>query len=72
MSKGNGWWQAVLLVKTYGKLQCKLYLWQERQDKTTGQKVWKRKQSWTINSYNWTDTQKVINEFLEKRKTMKI
>ena len=71
VSKNNGWWSAVLLVRTFGKTQCKLYLWQEREDKNTHAKTWKRKQSWTVNSYNWKETTKIIDEFLEKRKTMK-
>jgi hypothetical protein len=71
MSKSNGWWSAVLLVKTYGKVQVKLYLWQEREDKNTHAKAWKRKQSWTVNSYNWKDMVKVIDEFLIKRTTIK-
>src|SRR5208283_2727155 len=64
LSKSNGWWQAVLLIKTYGKCQVKTYLWQERIDKTTGQSSWKRKQSWTVNSYNWNELKKTIDEFL--------
>ena len=71
ISKGNGWWSAVLLVDTYGKIQVKLYLWQQRTDKTSGQLVWKRKQSWTVNPFSWNDTVKVIAEMLEKRKTAK-
>jgi hypothetical protein len=72
LSKGNGWWSAVLLVDTYGKIQVKLYLWQQRQKKDTpGVMEWKRKQSWTVNSFNWPETEKTINEFLEKRKTAK-
>lgn len=71
LSQGNGWWSAVLLVDTYGKIQVKLYLWQQRSDKTTGVSSWKRKQSWTVNSFNWSDTAKIISEFLEKRKSAK-
>jgi hypothetical protein len=71
LSKGGGWWTAVLLISTYGKVQVKLYLWQEKEDKVTHQKQWKRKQHWTVNSYNWNETLKVIAEFLEKRKTVK-
>jgi hypothetical protein len=67
LSKGNGWWSAILLVETYHKIQVKLYLWQEKEDKTTGQKTWKRKQHYTVNSFNWTESVKIVNEFLAKR-----
>lgn len=72
LSKGSGWWTAVLLVKSFGKVQVKMYLWQEREDKNTHEKTWKRKQSWTVNSYNWVETTKVIDEFLTKRKGIKV
>jgi len=72
LSKSNGWWSGVLLVDTYSKLQVKIYLWQERDDKNNpGQKIWKRKQSYTINPFNWPDMKKVIDELLEEKKTLK-
>ena len=71
MSKSSGWWSAILLVKTYGKCQVKYYLWQEKVNKTTGQSEWKRKQSFTVNSFNWSEWKKVTDEFLEKRKAIK-
>lgn len=71
LSKNADWWSAVLLVKTYGKIQVKLYLWQNREDKNTHQKSWKRRQNWTINPYNWKDTLKLIDELLAKRATLK-
>ncbi len=71
MSKSQGWWSAILLEKTYGKIQCKWYLWQEKVNKVTGEKEWKRKQSFTVNPFNWPDFKKVTDEFLEKRKGMK-
>ncbi len=67
ISKGQGWWSAILLVETYGKIQVKLYLWQERNK--DGKTEWKRKQHWTVNSYNWEETKKMIEEFLLKRKS---
>lgn len=72
MSKGGGWWSAILLVKSYGKVQVKWYLWMEKEDKATGQKTWKRKQNFTINSFNWEEFKKVTNEFMEKRKAIKV
>ena len=71
LSKGGGWWTAVLLVSAYNKIQVKMYLWQEKVDKGSGQSTWKRKQSWTINPYNWNEMLKVIQEYLEKKKTVK-
>ena len=72
LSKNDGWWSAVLLVDTYGKVQVKMYLWQSRQSKDKpGVTAWKRKQSWTVNPFNWNDTTKVIAELLEKKKTVK-
>jgi hypothetical protein len=71
LSCNNGWWSAVLLVDTYGKIQVKWYLWQQRTDKTTGISTWKRKQSYTINPFSWPDSKKVTDEYLEKRKSVK-
>jgi hypothetical protein len=70
LSKNGGWWSAILLVDTYHKIQVKWYLWQQRTDKTSGQLVWKRKQSFTINPFNWEDCKKITDEFLAKRKTV--
>ena len=72
MSKQGGWWSAILLVriKEFNKVQVKWMLWQEKTSKS-GQKEWAKKQTYTINPYNWPDFQKVTNEMLEKRKTIK-
>jgi hypothetical protein len=69
ISKGQGWWTAILLVETYGKVQVKWYLWQEKEDKNTHVKSWKRKQSWTVNPYTWGQQLKITEEYLAKRKT---
>lgn len=71
LSKNGGWWSAILLVETYHKIQVKWYLWQEREDKTTGQKAWKRKQHYTINPFSWEQCKKVTDELLAERKTVK-
>jgi hypothetical protein len=72
LSKGNGWWSGILLIDTYGKLQVKWYLWQQRSTKDKpGVMEWKKKQSFTINPMNWLDSVKITNELLEKKKTAK-
>ncbi|OIO37549.1 MAG: hypothetical protein AUJ75_04055 [Candidatus Omnitrophica bacterium CG1_02_49_10] len=42
ISKGFGWWAAVVLVESWGRKQLCLYLWQKKGDK------WARKQKFTI------------------------
>jgi hypothetical protein len=71
LSKNGGWWSAILLVETYHKIQVKWYLWQEKENKDTHQKEWKRKQHFTINSYNWEECKKITDQLLAERKTVK-
>ncbi|MDP8230901.1 MAG: hypothetical protein P9L93_07355 [Candidatus Gorgyraea atricola] len=44
ISKGFGWWSAVVLIESWGNKRLCLYLWQKSD---TG---WKRKQKYTIHS----------------------
>ncbi len=44
ISKGFGWWSAVVLLESWGVKRLCLYLWQKTD---TG---WKRKQKYTIHS----------------------
>jgi hypothetical protein len=70
MSYGNGWWSAILLVKTFGKVQVKWMLWQEKTNRA-GEKEWQKKQNFTINSFNWEAFKKETDLMLEKRKMVK-
>ncbi len=44
ISKGFGWWSAVVLVESWGNIRLCLYLWQKSEN------GWKRKQKYTIHS----------------------
>jgi hypothetical protein len=71
LSKNGGWWSAILLVETYHKIQVKWYLWQEKENKDTHQKEWKRKQHYTINPFNWEECKKITDQLLLERKGIK-
>ncbi len=44
ISKGFGWWSAVVLIESWGNTRLCLYLWQKSDN------GWKRKQKYTIHS----------------------
>ena len=44
ISKGFGWWSAVVLVESWGVKRLCLYLWQKSDN------GWKRKQKYTLHS----------------------
>ena len=53
ISKGFGWWSAVVLIESWNNRRLCLYLWQKSDN------GWKRKQKYTIHSQErW----KLINE----------
>ena len=57
ISKGFGWWSAVVLVESWGNKRLCLYLWQKSEN------GWKRKQKYTIHSQErWH----LISESIEK------
>ena len=61
ISKGFGWWQAVVLLESWGKRTINLYLWQEKE------KGWRRKQKFTIHDREkWELLSDAIGEFLDQ------
>jgi hypothetical protein len=44
LSKAFDWWQAAVVVESWGKRQICLYLWQKKED------GWKRKQKFTVHN----------------------
>ena len=61
ISKGFGWWSAVVLVESWGNKRLCLYLWQKSD---TG---WKRKQKYTIHSQErWRLISESLEELIEE------
>ena len=64
ISKGVGWWSAVVMVESWGKKIVSLYLWQKKD------KEWKRKQKFTIrNQENWKLIAAGIELYLDETKS---
>ncbi|MBI2871300.1 MAG: hypothetical protein HYY14_06280 [Candidatus Omnitrophica bacterium] len=63
ISKGVGWWSAVVMVESWGKKIVSLYLWQRKD------KEWRRKQKFTIrNKENWHAIHTGVDAFLNEVK----
>ena len=61
ISKGFGWWSAVVLVESWGNKRLCLYLWQKSDN------GWKRKQKDTIHSQErWRLISGSIEELLSE------
>ena len=61
LSKGFGWWAAVVLVESWGKRQICLYLWQRKGNN------WSRKQKFTIHDREkWDLIVNSVEELIEK------
>ncbi|MBU3911962.1 MAG: hypothetical protein KKD90_05190 [Candidatus Omnitrophica bacterium] len=61
ISKGFGWWSAVVLIESWGNKRLCLYLWQKSEN------GWKRKQKYTIHSQErWRLISGSIEELIEE------
>ncbi len=61
ISKGFGWWSAVVLVESWGNKRLCLYLWQKSDN------GWKRKQKYTIHSQErWRLISESVEELIEE------
>jgi len=61
VSKGFGWWSAVVLIESWGNKRVCLYLWQKSDN------GWKRKQKYTIHSQErWKLISGSIEELIEE------
>ena len=59
ISKGFGWWAAVVLVESWGRRTIGLYLWQKKD------KGWSRKQKFTIHDQEkWEMIADYVEELL--------
>ena len=71
ISKDNGFWTAVLLIKGYNaKIQVKLYMWVWGKDRQTNQERWVRKQNFTIGAKSWPQIKEEIEKYLGNRYQM--
>ncbi len=60
LSKGFGWWAAVVLVESWGRQQLSLYLWQKKDN------GWKRKQKFTIHdAEKWEQIVTAVNQLID-------
>lgn len=61
ISRGFGWWSAVVLVESWGNRRLCLYLWQKSDN------GWKRKQKYTIHSQErWRLISESIEELIDE------
>lgn len=59
VSKGFGWWAAVVLVESWGRRTIGLYLWQKKSE------GWRRKQKFTIHDQEkWEMIANYVEEML--------
>ena len=64
LSKGFGWWSAIVLLESWGRKQLCFYLWQKKGNK------WARKQKFTIqNQEQWEYLCDCVEELLPKLST---
>jgi hypothetical protein len=61
INKAFGWWQAVVLIESWGKNSINFYLWQKKD------KGWRRKQKFTVrNQEDWELIANSVEKFLPK------
>jgi hypothetical protein len=59
--KNDKWWEAIVVVESFGKQSINMYLWQSRDG------AWKRKHKFTIRSLDeWKKVEKTINQLASK------
>lgn len=59
ISKGFGWWAAVVLFEGWGRKQIGLYLWQRKGDR------WARKQKFTIHTQEqWSHISEAVESIV--------
>jgi hypothetical protein len=64
--KTDKWWSAVLVVKSFGRKQIAVYLWNKKGDE------WKRRQKFMISSKeNWAKIRETVEKYLEQNRTLK-
>jgi hypothetical protein len=59
--KNKNWWEAIVIVESYGKRAIGMYLWQKRQD------VWKRKHKFNVrNLEEWNKLKNAVEQLTPK------
>lgn len=59
--KSNKWWEALVIVESFGKRSIAMYLWQFRDG------VWKRKHKFTIrNLQEWSKVKNAMDRLAPK------
>jgi len=59
--RNEKWWEAVVLIESFGRRSIAMYLWQFR----NGQ--WKRKHKFQLRSMDeWSKVRKTVDEFMPK------
>ena len=59
--RSEKWWEAIVLIESFGRRSIAMYLWQFRDGK------WKRKHKFQLrNMDEWNKVKKTVDEFMSK------
>jgi len=59
--RSEKWWEAIVLIESFGRRSIAMYLWQFRDGK------WKRKHKFQLRSIDeWNKVKKAVDEFMPK------
>ena len=59
--RSQKWWEAIVLIESFGKRSIAMYLWQFRDGK------WKRKHKFQLRNIDeWNKVKKAVDEFMPK------
>jgi len=59
--RSEKWWEAIVLIESFGRRSVAMYLWQFRDGK------WKRKHKFQLRNINeWNKVKKAVDEFMPK------
>lgn len=62
--KTDKWWSAVLVVKSFGRKQIAIYLWNKKGDE------WKRRQKFMVTGKDgWAKIKEAVEKYLEQNKS---
>jgi hypothetical protein len=60
--RSEKWWEAIVMIESFGKRSIAMYLWQKNRD---GQ--WKRKHKFQLRDVTeWNKVKKAVDEFMSK------
>jgi len=59
--RSEKWWEAIVLIESFGRRSIAMYLWQFRDGK------WKRKHKFQLRNIDeWNKVKKAVDEFIPK------